>query len=156
MRVIRMSGSLFSRGTARGDLRDWTHRNRRPLCLLPAWSLPDRPHGGGRLWFGLYLLVAAFVCSFVGFEVLDLDGSDLPLSPVQATVRCEEPSCDEMKRMILHRVPWAPIIAVLQDISDSSPPIDDVIGVRPSTLAPSRSQPLSFPRSSVADIPAAA
>src|SRR2546425_5999598 len=52
-----------------------------------------RPHsalGRSGVWLSIYLLCVVFVCSFILFEVLDVDGSDFPTGQAPTAVRAAE------------------------------------------------------------------
>jgi hypothetical protein len=59
---------------------------------------------GGRLvftsgvWLMVYVLCVFFVASFIVFEVLDVDGSEIPKYPTKIDVRLADPPHDDLKR----------------------------------------------------------
>ena len=69
------------------------------------------------LWLATYVVCIGLVCSFILFEVLDVDGSDFPAPPTTATpIKLAEPT-HEIKRALLTPAPqfWAllPVLIVL-------------------------------------------
>ena len=54
------------------------------------------------LWLATYVICIGLVCSFILFEVLDIDGSDFPAPPTSATtpIKLAEPA-HEIKRALL-------------------------------------------------------
>jgi len=55
----------------------------------------------GQLLLVIYLASVALVCSFILFEVLDIDGSDFPAPVASVEARPAEAHYDELKRAIL-------------------------------------------------------
>ena len=55
----------------------------------------------GHLLLAIYLASVALVCSFILFEVLDIDGSDFPPPSAAVEARPVEPHHDDLKRAIL-------------------------------------------------------
>jgi hypothetical protein len=69
------------------------------------------------LWLVTYVICLGLVCSFILFEVLDVDGSDFPSPPATATpIKLAEPP-HEIKRSLVTAVPhyWSllPLLIVL-------------------------------------------
>ena len=70
------------------------------------------------LWLATYVVCIGLVCSFILFEVLDIDGSDFPAPPsnVATPIKLAEPS-HEIKRALLSGPAqlWAllPVLIVL-------------------------------------------
>jgi hypothetical protein len=53
------------------------------------------------LWLATYVVCIGLVCSFILFEVLDIDGSDFPTPPTTSTpIKLAEPA-HEIKRALL-------------------------------------------------------
>ena len=53
------------------------------------------------LWLATYVVCIGLVCSFILFEVLDVDGSDFPTPPTTSTpIKLAEPA-HEVKRALL-------------------------------------------------------
>ena len=53
------------------------------------------------LWLATYVVCIGLVCSFILFEVLDVDGSDFPTPPTTSTpIKLAEPA-HEIKRALL-------------------------------------------------------
>ena len=111
------------------------------------------------LWLATYVVCMALVCSFILFEVLDIDGSDFPAPPsnVATPIKLAEPP-PEIKRALLS-VPaqlWAllPVLIVL---------IETARAGRLAAPAPSQPGPrgrrglrIALPRASLADADASA
>ncbi len=72
---------------------------------------PRRP-SRGPLWVTAYVACLILVLSFIGFEVLDIDGSDFvnPLR-VAATIKVADPEQD-LRRAALHPLSPAPLVMV--------------------------------------------
>ena len=70
------------------------------------------------LWLATYVVCIGLVCSFILFEVLDIDGSDFPAPPsnLATPIKLAEPP-HELKRVILNGPAqfWAvlPVVIVL-------------------------------------------
>jgi len=68
------------------------------------------------LWLATYVVCIGLVCSFILFEVLDIDGSDFPTPPSSAAtpIKLAEPP-HEIKRALLGAPPqfWALIPVVI-------------------------------------------
>jgi hypothetical protein len=70
------------------------------------------------LWLATYVVCIGLVCSFILFEVLDIDGSDFPAPPsnVATPIKLAEPP-HEIKRVLLNGSTqlWAvlPVVIVL-------------------------------------------
>jgi len=70
------------------------------------------------LWLATYVVCIGLVCSFILFEVLDIDGSDFPAPPsnVATPIKLAEPP-HEIKRALLGAPPqfWAllPVVILL-------------------------------------------
>lgn len=108
------------------------------------------------LWLVSYVICLALVCSFILFEVLDVDGSDFPVAPSTAAtpIKLAEPP-HEIKRALLPAPPqfWAllPVLIVMVEAAGLT---------RLVTLAPvaqhasprgGRRLRITLPRSSLAD-----
>ncbi len=112
------------------------------------------------LWLVTYVICIGLVCSFILFEVLDIDGSDFPAPPSTATpIKLAEPP-HEIKRALLAAPShiWAlfPVAIIL---------VESAGLVRLSTSDLPRVQPgprgrrglrISLPRASLADAASAA
>ena len=80
------------------------------LCRLPAKLMAT-------LWLVTYVICLGLVCSFILFEVLDVDGSDFPSPPTTTTpIKLAEPP-HEIKRALVTAAPhyWSllPLLIVL-------------------------------------------
>jgi hypothetical protein len=64
--------------------------NRRPLSVKLVATL----------WLVTYVICMGLVCSFILFEVLDVDGSDFPAPPTTTPIKLAEPA-HEIKRALL-------------------------------------------------------
>ena len=107
------------------------------------------------LWLATYVICIGLVCSFILFEVLDIDGSDFPAPPTSATtpIKLAE-SAHEIKRALLSgpALLWM-LFSILVFVLEGS-------GLRllsmpaPVTVQPGprrRGPRLALPRASLAD-----
>ncbi len=114
--------------------------------------------GRSGVWLSIYVLCVAFVCSFILFEVLDIDGSDFPTGSAPTAVRTAEPPHDEIKRALL---PTASDLHVLAAVPatrqrECVAALADSAALQPSPfLSPRAYKPL-LPRASLSDIPPSA
>jgi hypothetical protein len=77
--------------TSLGSRWDALPVNRRPLPVKLMATL----------WLATYVVCIGLVCSFILFEVLDVDGSDFPTPPTTSTpIKLAEPA-HEIKRAML-------------------------------------------------------
>ena len=108
------------------------------------------------LWLVTYVICIGLVCSFILFEVLDIDGSDFPAAPSTAAtpIKLAEPP-HEIKRALLAAPSqfWAlfPVVIILVESAG-------LMRLGTPTLAPSLPGPrgrrglrISLPRASLAD-----
>jgi hypothetical protein len=108
------------------------------------------------LWLATYVVCIGLVCSFILFEVLDIDGSDFPTPPsnVATPIKLAEPP-HEIKRALLGAPPqfWAllPVAIVLIEAAGLG-------RLGTPSLMPSQPGPrgrrglrISLPRASLAD-----
>ncbi|HEV2055393.1 MAG TPA: hypothetical protein VGV06_09495 [Methylomirabilota bacterium] len=112
------------------------------------------------LWLATYVICIGLVCSFILFEVLDIDGSDFPAPPTAATpIKLAEPA-HEIKRGLLTGAPqfWAllPVLIVLLE-SAALRRVGTPVHV-PSQPGPRgrRGLRIALPRASLADAAPAA
>src|SRR5215470_7175997 len=76
------------------------------------------------VWLATYVVCVGLVCSFILFEVLDIDGSDFPAPPstVATPIKLAEPA-HEIKRVLLFAAPqlWTllAMVVVLLDCAKS-------------------------------------
>ena len=76
------------------------------------------------VWLATYLVCVGLVCSFILFEVLDIDGSDFPAPPstVATPIKLAEPA-HEIKRVLLsggtHLWALVTVLVVLLDTARS-------------------------------------
>jgi hypothetical protein len=107
------------------------------------------------LWLATYVICIGLVCSFILFEVLDIDGSDFPTPPTSTTtpIKLAEPA-HEIKRALLSgpALLWM-LFSILVFVLEGS-------GLRPHRMpapvtvqpGPRRRRPrLALPRASLAD-----
>jgi hypothetical protein len=107
------------------------------------------------LWLATYVICIGLVCSFILFEVLDIDGSDFPAPPTSTTtpIKLAEPA-HEIKRALLSSpaLLWM-LFSILVFVLEGS-------GLRPHRMpapvtvqpGPRRRRPrLALPRASLAD-----
>jgi hypothetical protein len=107
------------------------------------------------LWVAAYVACFILVLSFIGFEVLDIDGSDFvnPLR-VAATVKVADPEQDLRRAALSPLSPAPPLIVALSRRAEQLQVKALAEGVRAETLAPTlvRRQVRSMlPRSLLAD-----
>jgi len=107
------------------------------------------------VWLATYVVCVGLVCSFILFEVLDIDGSDFPAAPFAASpIKLAEPP-HEIKRALLAAPPqfWAllPVVIILVESAG-------LMRLGAPALAPSLPGPrgrrglrISLPRASLAD-----
>jgi len=77
--------------TSQGSRWDALPVNKRPLSVKLMATL----------WLVTYVICIGLVCSFILFEVLDVDGSDFPTPPTTTTpIKLAEPA-HEIKRALL-------------------------------------------------------
>ena len=113
--------------------------------------------GRSALGLAIYSLCVVFVCSFILFEVLDIDGSDFPSSATQA-VAAEAPHAD-VRRLHL----FDPTVEPIVPLPMASMPEPDRAPVGPAALAHPSAPPVSpgidrrlLARASLDDVPPAA
>ena len=108
------------------------------------------------LWLVTYVICIGLVCSFILFEVLDVDGSDFPAAPSTAAtpIKLAEPP-HEIKRTLLAASPqfWA-LLPVVIIVAESAA----LMRIGTPALASSQPGPrgrrglrISLPRASLAD-----
>src|SRR5204863_8006552 len=83
--------------------RGWSARltSDRHFAIVIAGMVARSVLGRSALWLAIYSLCLVFVCSFILFEVLDVDGSDFPSSATQA-VAAEAPHADIRRLHLEH------------------------------------------------------
>ena len=113
--------------------------------------------GRSRIWRSIYVLCVVFVCSFILFEVLDVDGSDFPTGPTPTAVRTAEPSHDEIKRTLLQTTSdlRVAVLATTQEQDGVAGSVDPV-ALRPSPFVSPRAYRRLLARASLGDIPPSA
>jgi hypothetical protein len=112
--------------------------------------------GRSALGLAIYSLCLVFVCSFILFEVLDVDGSDFPSTATQA-VAAEAPHADVRR---LPHDPSAdpivpPVIAALREPEHRLVPIAALARPSCAPTSPGTERRL-LPRASIDDVPPSA
>jgi len=107
------------------------------------------------LWLATYVVCIGLVCSFILFEVLDIDGSDFPTPPSSAAtpIKLAEPP-HEIKRALLAALPQFWVLPVVIFLLESA-----ALGrLGAPALVPSQPGPrgrrglrIALPRASLAD-----
>jgi len=112
--------------------------------------------GRSALWLAIYSLCLVFVCSFIFFEVLDVDGSDFPSSATQA-VAAEAPHADVRRLHLEHPLEpiVPPIVPSLREPEPAPAPAAIVAAPRPAPISPGSDRRL-LPRASLGDVPPSA
>jgi hypothetical protein len=113
------------------------------------------------LWLATYVVCIGLVCSFILFEVLDIDGSDFPAPPstVATPIKLAE-SAHEIKRTLLSGTAllWS-LVAMVTVLLESARIRRPSARVRvPPQPGPRgrRGLRMALPRASLADAPASA
>jgi hypothetical protein len=101
------------------------------------------------VWLSVYLLCVLCVASFIFFEVLDVDGSDMPTFPTRIAVRLADPPHDDLKRLQQPVKIWMGA-TVLPKIRPAERPERDA-RVRPSAVAPILECRAALPRAALGD-----
>ena len=112
--------------------------------------------GRSGIWRSIYVLCVIFVCSFILFEVLDVDGSDFPTGPTPTAVRTAEPSHDEIKRTPLQTTLDLHVAVLAIREPDSIAGSLDSVALRPSPFVSPRACRRLLARASLGDIPPSA
>jgi hypothetical protein len=110
-----------------------------------------------RLLLAAYLLCVGFVCSFILFEVLDVDGSDfVPVAQTEA-VRSAESNHNDVKRVILAALCVSLILgaALTAQALERSACIERAGAPRARRFAPTPATRMLLPRATLADAPSA-
>jgi hypothetical protein len=95
--------------------------------------------GRSALGLGIYSLCIVFVCSFLLFEVLDIDGSDFPSEVTQAVAA--EPPHSEARRLhldIARDLIVLPVLPVMSEPMSIIAPLPVVPVTPPRPLLPGR------------------
>ncbi len=114
------------------------------------------------LWFLTYVLSVALVLSFVLFEVLDIDGSDMPAPPTRDVMRVEPAEAShDIRRASLQGAPssWFDWFALVADGSlERSAPVQQTLALRsfPPRSPDAQRERSILPRASLEDPAAAA
>jgi len=109
------------------------------------------------LWLAVYALAFVCVLSFIAFEMLDLDGSDLQTDPRHATFKpAEAEHADDARRASL--VPVDAVVARVIAMLDDRPIRDERLASPSSRPLPPTWRPGAclLARASLADVPPAA
>ena len=142
MRPALLAGSILTFAQARWDAL-LLMKHGRSVKLMAA------------LWLVTYIVCIGLVCSFILFEVLDIDGSDFPATPIKLA----EPA-HELKRAMLSSVALAwSLVAVVVVLLESSR--FRCSGALLRVLPPPgprgrRGLRMALPRASLADFPTSA
>ncbi len=133
------------------------------MMLFCARMAPTCRCGSFRgFWLLTYVLSVALVCSFVLFEVLDIDGSDIPTPPTRDVTRIEPPEAShDIRRASLQGAPqaWLVWLAVVSDGSrERSAPVQQTPALRsfPPRSPDAQGDHRILPRASLDDPDAAA
>ncbi len=108
------------------------------------------------LWLATYVVCIGLVCSFILFEVLDIDGSDFPAPPsnVATPIKLAEPP-HEIKRALLGAPPqfWALLPVVIFLVESAGLRRLGAPALVPSQPGPRgrRGLRIALPRASLAD-----
>ncbi len=74
-------------------------------------------------WLVVYALGLLCVCSFVLFEVLDVDGSDFDYTPSRLSIKLAEAGHDDIRRIPLLVAGPAPVPVGMEDVRGPTPTI---------------------------------
>jgi len=110
-----------------------------------------------RLLLAIYLACLGLVCSFILFEVLDVDGSDfLPLTQTEA-VRPAESHHDDLKRVVLAALTLSLLLgaALAAQALDGAARLERAAIPRVRRFAPTPATRMLLPRAALADAPSA-
>jgi len=108
------------------------------------------------LWLATYVVCIGLVCSFILFEVLDIDGSDFPTPPSSSAtpIKLAEPP-HEIKRALLAAPPqfWALLPVVIFLLESAALGRLGAPALVPSQPGPRgrRGLRIALPRASLAD-----
>ena len=113
------------------------------------------------LWLMTYVICIGLVCSFILFEVLDVDGSDFPVAPSTAAtpIKLVEPP-HEIKRALLASAPqfcalFLAVVMVVESAGLTRPGPRAFLPAQPGPRG-RRGLRISLPRASLADAASAA
>jgi len=112
--------------------------------------------GRSGIWRSIYVLCVVFVCSFILFEVLDVDGSDFPTGLTPTAVRAAEPPHDEIKRTLLQTTSDLHVAVLATQEQDGVAGSVDSVALRPSPFVSPRACQCLLARASLGDIPPSA
>jgi hypothetical protein len=114
--------------------------------------------GRSVVWLSIYVLCVVFVCSFILFEVLDIDGSDFPIGSAPTAVRAVEPPHDEIKRALLQTASDLHVLAAVPATRqrDCVAALADSTALQPSPFLSPQAYKRLLPRASLSDIPPSA
>ncbi|HUK41760.1 MAG TPA: hypothetical protein VLX11_11965 [Candidatus Acidoferrales bacterium] len=119
--------------------------------------LPDfRYHHCSSLWRITYIVCAVLVCSYIFFDVLDLDGSDFPLKqhPLERTAIVAEVAKDTVHAYSLEKPEFSVNLPVLsQSLAGEATRarLMRVVAFAPLDSARTRGYRVALPRSSPSD-----
>ncbi len=112
--------------------------------------------GRSGIWRSIYVLCVVFVCSFILFEVLDVDGSDFPTGQAPTAVRAAESPHDEIKRTLLQTTSDLHVAVLATQEQDGVAESVDSVALRPSPFVSPRACRYLLARASLGDIPPSA
>lgn len=110
-----------------------------------------------RLLLAIYLACLGLVCSFILFEVLDVDGSDfLPLTQTEA-VRPADSHHDDLKRVVLAALAFSLMLGALLAAREAAGAarVEHAAIPRVRRFAPTPATRMLLPRATLADAPSA-
>ena len=119
--------------------------------------LPDfRCNHCSALWRVIYIVCAVLVCSYIFFDVLDLDGSDFPLKqhPLERTAIVAEVAKDTVHAYSLEKPETSINLSILsQCLAEEATwaRLMRVVAIAPLDSARARGYRIALPRSSPSD-----
>ncbi len=108
------------------------------------------------VWLSIYALCVVFVCSFILFEVLDVDGADFPTGSAPTAVRTAEPPHYEIKRTLLQTSSDQHVAVLATQEQGGVAGSIDCVALRPSPFVSPRACRRLLARASLGDIPPSA
>jgi len=111
--------------------------------------------GRSGIWRSIYVLCVVFVCSFILFEVLDVDGSDFRRADADRRPGCRAPH-DEIKRTLLQTTSDLHVAVLATQEQDGVAGSVDSVALRPSPFVSPRACQCLLARASLGDIPPSA
>ena len=110
-----------------------------------------------RLLLAIYLACLGLVCSFILFEVLDVDGSDFLLLTQTQAVRPADPHHDDLRRVILAALAFSLILGAALAARELAVAVrvEHAAIPRVRRFAPTHATRMLLPRATLADAPSA-